>query len=780
MISIFKILTTVFFFITILFSQGQLKLKNDKVELLEDESINISILKNDGITDKSNLKIVIITPPKKGEALLQDQSIRYTPFLNENGEDSFSYSVDIGTGSGTAKVSIKIKPVNDSPKSLSLTKNGIFENKPIGSLVGTLIVEDPDKKDQFTFGLARDSKEDFRLDGKKLLTKRSFDYEKEKVFNLSLQVSDLSGESIVLNLAVNVKNINEAPIIIGDKDLNINHSEDAGKIITRINVEDPDSNQSGLKYKLTKSVDKDLFKITRSGDIAFLKEPDFENPKDKNQNNTYNLSYMVTDSKDQSLAINGDVTINILDAVETEVIALDKRKYIAWTVDHQPYHILMEDAVSDYIKLKYTDDTNNGTLDEGYGAGITEMGPTDQIIIVQQKGNTNEIYEIWYGNGLDYTVIDRERVDWIFSQDIQSVLVSKDQYLNSDSETVFHKSESDRLMASYGSQFSVWHSSNFKMSLSSFSMRSNMLQYASNMRIGNTLIGLPGELGGGAELGVATQRSEFGFRLPISFDFATTKTDIDLPKSEYLGLYARGNIENLFSTSTDFHGLIGFSFYPSSSGDILNSPTLLVSDSTSWSTLPDSIQSINILDSYALFGATVQVPIKVPFVGRFTATPGIHYIKIAHRLKDLRKVAISNNKELYERSFFEEEYLTNYDTTGSLINESYGSKPLNENNESFTALPSFYIRFDVLGKIGEKPDLIEKFSLLDFIQISKVPFYEISFQYIAGFNTMTSLNLNFSDAIGLSLTRLSKDSKLKGSWIPDSKFWVGLNYRANF
>ena len=130
------------------------------------------------------------------------------------------------------------------------------------------------------------------------------------------------------------------------------------------------------------------------------------------------------------------------------------------------------------------------------------------------------------------------------------------------------------------------------MSLSSFSMRSNMLQYASNMRIGNTLIGLPGELGGGAELGVATQRSEFGFRLPISFDFATTKTDIDLPKSEYLGLYARGNIENLFSTSTDFHGLIGFSFYPSSSGDILNSPTLLVSDSTSWSTLPDSIQSL--------------------------------------------------------------------------------------------------------------------------------------------------------------------------------------------
>ena len=182
---------------------------------------------------------------------------------------------------------------------------------------------------------------------------------------------------------MNVENQNEAPILIGDKDLNINHSEDAGKIVTRLNVQDPDSDQSGLKYKLVKSVDKEHFKITRSGDISFLKDPDFENPKDKNQNNTYNISYRITDSKDPSLAINGEVTINIIDAEETEVKALDKRKYIAWTVDHQPYHILMEDAVEDYLKLKYSDDSVDESIDDGYGSGIKELKPTDQIIIVQ-------------------------------------------------------------------------------------------------------------------------------------------------------------------------------------------------------------------------------------------------------------------------------------------------------------------------------------------------------------------------------------------------------------
>jgi len=766
--------------IPLLFGQNQLNLKNDKVQILEDQSIDIKILKNDGLKDKSNLKIQIKNTPKKGTAVVSGELIKYTASLNKYGSDSFTYSVDIGTGSGTAEVNITIKPVNDAPVSLSLSNNTVDENKPSGTLVGKIIVDDPDKKDTFTYGLARNSKENFRLDGGKLLTKRSFDYEEKKMFNLSVQVSDKAGESVVLDLVVKVLNQNETPILNGDKKINITHAENSGKIVTRLDVKDPDSDQMGLKYKLTKSADRDLFKVTRSGDISFLKEPDFENPKDKNKKNTYKVSFKVLDSKDANLFINGDVTINITDAIETEVKALDKRKFIAWKVDHQPYHILMEDAVMDYMRLNYTNNSIDGPIDEGFGSEIQELNPTDQIIIVQKKGNQVEIHEIWYGNGLDFTVIDRERVDWIFSQDIQKVLVSKDQYLNSDSEAVFHQNQSDRLMDSYGSRFSVWHANNFRMSLSSFSMRSNLLQYASNMRVGNTLIGLPGELGGGTEFGVATQRSEFGFRLPVSFDFSTTKTDIDMPKSDYLGLYARGNIENLFSTNTDFHGLIGFSFYPSSSGEILTSPSLLVSDSTKWSTLPDSIQNINILDSYALFGTTVQVPIRANFIGRFTATPGIHYIKIAHRLKDKRSKAVDSNMELFERSFYNQSYSQEKDSSGTIISETYLSESLNDDNESFTSLPSFYVRFELLGKIGEKPNLLERISVLDFINISKVPFYEISYQYIAGFNSITSLNINFSDEIGLSMTRLSKSSNLKGSWMPDSKYWFGINYKATF
>ena len=418
----------------------------------------------------------------------------------------------------------------------------------------------------------------------------------------------------------------------------------------------------------------------------------------------------------------------------------------------------MEDAILDYIDLKNLNVESNGDgVDEGSSDIIRELQPTDQIILVQKKDNSNEIHEIWYGNGLDYTIIDREKVDWVFSQDIQTVLMTRDQYLTNDSETVFHESESERLIAGYGSQFSVWHSSNFKLSLSSFSMRSNLLQYAANMRVGNELIGLPGLLGGSSELGVATQRSEFGFRMPFAFDFGTVGSydnKNSVLSDEYGGLYARGNIENLFSTKADFHGLIGFTFYPSSSGKKLLSPADLESDSTT---------NLNILDSYALMATTVQVPIKASFIGRLSAAPGFHYMKVAHRLKDTRKQAITG-QELYERAYFDDNEVTE----------------LNDGGNSFTRLNSFYIRFDLLGQIGQKPNFIEKLSFLDFIQISKVPFYEFSFQYITGLNMIYTLNLNLSDDFGVSITGLKKNADLKGHWMPDSKFWVGLKYRANF
>ena len=121
----------------------------------------------------------------------------------------------------------------------------------------------------------------------------------------------------------------------------------------------------GVKYKLLKSDDKEHFKITRSGDIAFLRLPDYENPVDRNKDNVYNFSYRAFAIKDDKLFVDGEVIVKVKDAEETEVITLDKRKFVSWTVDHQPYHILMEDAVLNYMKLRYSDAGDGESVDEG-------------------------------------------------------------------------------------------------------------------------------------------------------------------------------------------------------------------------------------------------------------------------------------------------------------------------------------------------------------------------------------------------------------------------------
>ena len=769
-LSKFKLPFLLIISLSAVYPQAGLKIKADNVQVQEDESVKINVLKNDGIEDKSNVAIEVISEPQKGSVQIEDNKILYTPNADVSGVDKFDYKVDNGLETGTAQVRVNINPVNDPPTGLSLSENSIKENAAAGTLIGKLKVEDADPDDKFKFGIAKDNRADFSLDGSNLLTKRPFDYEEEKSFTVAVQVTDSGGEKIVDNVTVTVENENEKPVLVSPKEATFNHPENAGKIVARINVEDPDENQSSVKFKLTKSEDKDHFKITRAGDLAFLREPDYENAVDANKDNVYTITYKAIDSKDDKLHVSGKVHVRVKDSEETEVIALDKRKFVAWTVDHQPYHILMEDAIQNYMSLKYTNGGDGDAIEDGGDTSIREMAPTDQIIIVQQKGNSEEIYEIWYGNGLDFSVIDREKVDWVFSQDIQKVLIAKEEYLTSDSETVFHENESERLMAGYGSTFAVWHANNFKMSLSSFSMRSNLIQYSSNMRVGNSLIGLPGLLAGSSELGVATQRSEFGVRVPFAFDFGTgSYDDVDVVSSDYLGLFARGNIDNLFGTRTSLHGLIGFSFYPPSSGEMLYSLDSLSSFADAQEIL-DKTENINILDSYALAATTVEVPVKLPSVGRITAAPGFHYLKIAHRLKDTRQEAIDNNQELYDRTFFNQ----------TLSADGWSEEQLNDEGDPFTRLSSFYIRFDVIGVIGEKPKFIERLSFMDFIQVSKVPFYEYSLQFISGLNTMHRFSLNVTDDIGLSISTLSKNSDLKGNWMPDSKFWFGLNYRANF
>ncbi|MFP3914775.1 MAG: Ig-like domain-containing protein, partial [Actinomycetota bacterium] len=92
---------------------------DDSATTDEDVAVDIDVRANDSDADQplTDLTVEVVSDPANGSlALLGDGVIRYTPNLNFNGEDTFTYQVNDGTAlSNEATVTVTVDPVNDAP-----------------------------------------------------------------------------------------------------------------------------------------------------------------------------------------------------------------------------------------------------------------------------------------------------------------------------------------------------------------------------------------------------------------------------------------------------------------------------------------------------------------------------------------------------------------------------------------------------------------------------------------------------------------------------------------
>lgn len=101
----------------------------------EDEPVTVRIPASDPDGDKLSFRI--LSPPKRGEAVLEDASegrLRYTPHANVNGEDELVVEVSDGRHVVRAPVRFFVEPVNDPPTVKGLTLE-TDEDQPVSALL---------------------------------------------------------------------------------------------------------------------------------------------------------------------------------------------------------------------------------------------------------------------------------------------------------------------------------------------------------------------------------------------------------------------------------------------------------------------------------------------------------------------------------------------------------------------------------------------------------------------------------------------------------------------
>lgn len=105
----------------------------DSATIVEDNAVTLNLLTNDSDVEGSTLTLTDVSAPSKGTFVNNGGgSITYTPNADQNGLDSFTYTVSDGELTSTGTVNIQITAINDAPRLSSSVERPwtLYEDTP--------------------------------------------------------------------------------------------------------------------------------------------------------------------------------------------------------------------------------------------------------------------------------------------------------------------------------------------------------------------------------------------------------------------------------------------------------------------------------------------------------------------------------------------------------------------------------------------------------------------------------------------------------------------------
>jgi hypothetical protein len=188
---------------------------------------------------------------------------------------------------------ITVSDVSEGPTDIVLSSNTILENSIANSLVGTLTATGANPSET-TFEIVSETIPDpnFVLDGNQLRTTRSFDYESNNVFTVSVRAIS-AWSSITRPFLVHVTPVNEFDPQLTSQ---LTYSIPENSIfVTNLTGGDADLPNPNLMYSIVGGPDAARFAIATGSTLSFFTAPNFEAPIDADGNNVYVVQIAISD-----------------------------------------------------------------------------------------------------------------------------------------------------------------------------------------------------------------------------------------------------------------------------------------------------------------------------------------------------------------------------------------------------------------------------------------------------------------------------------------------------
>jgi hypothetical protein len=181
---------------------------DDTAETLEGTAVTIAVLDNDTDLENDPLTVTALGTPANGTASTNGATVVYTPTLNFNSTDVFSYTVSDGSLTDTATVTITVTPVNDAPDAVDDTAETL-EDTPV-----TIAVLDNDtdlENDPLTVtALGPSANGTTSTDGTTVTYTPTLDFNGDDVFSYTISDGGLTDSAIV---TVTVQPVPEGAIL---------------------------------------------------------------------------------------------------------------------------------------------------------------------------------------------------------------------------------------------------------------------------------------------------------------------------------------------------------------------------------------------------------------------------------------------------------------------------------------------------------------------------------------------------------------------------------------